>query len=125
VSLCVSLLSLLSNGSVKCIPPFVARQRLGKYVPAATNKRNSRRIVERVIFYAVLWACLYISLSLLGIKSVKTFPRQRRNVGGVVFYVVHVVSKQSRRLVLPRTHCFPFCWKICNPTQRSDFYVFV
>jgi hypothetical protein len=39
--------------SVKCIPPFVARERFGKYVPVATNTRNNRRIVGRVIFYAV------------------------------------------------------------------------
>jgi hypothetical protein len=27
-------------------------------------------------------------------------------VGGVVFYAVHVISKENRRLVLPRTSCF-------------------
>jgi hypothetical protein len=53
VSVCVSLISLQGNGSVKCIPPFGARQRLGKHVPAATNMRNSRRIVKSVIFYAI------------------------------------------------------------------------
>jgi hypothetical protein len=50
VSVCVSLLSLQGNGSVKCIPPFGARQRLGKHVSAATNTCNNRSIVERVIF---------------------------------------------------------------------------
>jgi hypothetical protein len=34
----------------------------------------------------------------------KMLPRQRRIVGGVVFYVVPVVSKESRLLVLPRTY---------------------
>jgi hypothetical protein len=34
VSVCVSLLSLLGNCSVECIPPFGARQRLGKHIPA-------------------------------------------------------------------------------------------
>jgi hypothetical protein len=48
--------------------PIVARQWLGKHIPAATIARNNRRIVERV-----------------------------------VFYMVHVVSKESRRLILPRT----------------------
>jgi hypothetical protein len=42
-------------------------------------------------------------LSLLGNGSVNTFPRQRRIVGGMVFYAVHVISKESRRLVIPRT----------------------
>jgi hypothetical protein len=61
-------------------PPIVARQRLGKNVTAATNKRNNRRIVGRVVF------CM-----------------------------VRVVSKESRRLVLPRTSCllayFPYLKK--------------
>jgi hypothetical protein len=30
-------------------PPIVARQRLGKQFPAATNARNNRRIVGRVV----------------------------------------------------------------------------
>jgi hypothetical protein len=50
---CVSLLSLLGNGSIKCIPPNVARQRLGNHVTAATNTCNNRQIVGRIIFYAV------------------------------------------------------------------------
>jgi hypothetical protein len=53
VSVCVSLLLLLGRGSVKCIP-FIARQRLGKHVPAVTSTRNHRRIVGRLW----LWACL-------------------------------------------------------------------
>jgi hypothetical protein len=82
-SVCVSILLLQSNGSVKCIPPFGARQRLGKHVSAATNTPNNRRIVGLIIFYAVrvlskesLGVCLCIPLSLLGNKSVKIFPRQ-------------------------------------------------
>jgi hypothetical protein len=31
-----------------CIPLFVARQRIGKHVPAATCTRKYRRIVGRV-----------------------------------------------------------------------------
>jgi hypothetical protein len=50
---CVSPLSLLGIGSVKCIPPFIARQRLGIHVSAVTNTPNSRRIVGRAIFYEV------------------------------------------------------------------------
>jgi hypothetical protein len=44
-------------------------------------------------------------LSLLGNNSVKTFPLQRRIVGGVVSYVALVVSEESMRLVLPRSSC--------------------
>jgi hypothetical protein len=101
VSVCVSLLLLLGKGSVKCIHNFSARQRLGKHVPAATNARDNKRIVGRVIFY-----------------------------------VVRVVSKESKRLVLPRTsysslnsltepltkargtlvenHCATECLKLCH-----------
>jgi hypothetical protein len=45
-------------------------------------------------------------ISLLGNDSVNTYPRQRRIVGGVVFYAVHVVSKESRRLVILRISCY-------------------
>jgi hypothetical protein len=96
-----------------CIPPIITRQRLYERVPAAKNTCNNKRIVGCVVFYAVLvlpnknlWVCLCISLSLLGNNSVKSFPRQRKIVGGVVFYVVHIASKESRRLVLPRTPCY-------------------
>jgi hypothetical protein len=54
-----------------CIHLIFARQLLGKYVPAATNTRNSRRIDWRATFYAG-----------------------------------RVVSKENRRLVLPRTSLF-------------------
>jgi hypothetical protein len=49
-----------------------------------------------------LWVCLCI-----GNKSVKTFPQQQI-IGKVVFSVVPVVSKESRRLVLPRASCYIF-----------------
>jgi hypothetical protein len=56
-----------------CIPLIFARQRLGKHVPVAINTRKNRRIVGRVVFYAV-----------------------------------RVVSKESTRLVLPRTSCLVY-----------------
>jgi hypothetical protein len=51
-----------------------------------------------------------VPLSLLGNGSVKRYrcneyPRNKRIVGGVVFYAVRVVSKESNRLFLPRTFC--------------------
>jgi hypothetical protein len=105
VSVCVSLLSLLGKGSVKCIiPPLIAGQRLGKHVPAAMNKRNDRIIVRRIF----LWVYLCIPLLLLGNNSTKTFPRQRRIVGGVFIYAVRVVPNEIRQLILPRTSCFRY-----------------
>jgi hypothetical protein len=48
-------------------PSIVARQRVGKFVPAAKNTRNNRRIVGRVVFCTVgvvpkesVWVCLRI-----------------------------------------------------------------
>jgi hypothetical protein len=102
VSVFVSLLLLLGNGSVKWIHAFIARQRLGKHVLAVTNTWNNKRTLGRVC----LWICLCISLKLLGDYSVKAFPRQRRIVGGVVSYEVRIVSKESRWLLLPRTSYF-------------------
>jgi hypothetical protein len=89
------------------IPPIVARQRLGKQVPAATNTFNKRKIVGWVIFYAVRvlskereWDCLCVPLSLKGKGSVNTFPRQRRIVGDVLFYSVVVVPNFSQNFLL-------------------------
>jgi hypothetical protein len=79
VSVCVSLLRLQGNGSVKFIPLFGARQRLSKHVPSAMNTCNNRRIVGRVIFYtvrALSKESLCIHLSLLGNNKVNTFPRE-------------------------------------------------
>jgi hypothetical protein len=53
VSVCVSLLSLLSKGSVMCIPPFVARKRLGKHFPAAKNTCNNKIIVGCHFLYGL------------------------------------------------------------------------
>jgi hypothetical protein len=95
VTVRVSLLLLLGKGWVNFITPFVAGQRLSKYVPAATNERNNRRMI---------WcACICIPLLLIGSNSVKTFLRQGRIFRGVVFCPVFIVSKESRRLMLPTT----------------------
>jgi hypothetical protein len=82
LSACVSLLSFVSKGSVN-----------------TTNARNTRRIVGRVSVYP---------LSLLGIISENTFPRQRIIIRGGVFYEVGVVWKESEWLVLLRTACLSF-----------------
>jgi hypothetical protein len=58
--------------SVKYTPPLIARQRLGKHVPAAVNTRNSRRIVGHVC----LWVCPCISISLLGYNPPVAFYPQ-------------------------------------------------
>jgi hypothetical protein len=71
-----------------CIPPFIAKQLLGKHVPAATNTRN-----RKAVGLVWLWVCVCIPLLLLGKNTAKMFPWQRRIVGGVVFYATRVASK--------------------------------
>jgi hypothetical protein len=99
-SVCVSLLSLLGKGSVKCISPFIASNFSINTFP----RQQIHATIEDLD--ACMNGCLCIPLSLLRNNSVKTFLRQRRSVGGVVFYAACVVSKESRWLVLSRTYCF-------------------
>jgi hypothetical protein len=83
--MCLFILSLLGNGSVKYIAPLHIRQQPGKHVPASADIRNARSIAGR--------ECLFFCVSpfsLLGNGSLKTFPRQRI-MGGVIFYAVYVV----------------------------------
>jgi hypothetical protein len=49
--------------------------------------------------------CLRILLSFLGNGSINTFQVPKRIVWGIVFCGVCVVSREMRRLVLPRTSC--------------------
>jgi hypothetical protein len=79
--------------SICASSPTVARQLLGKHVPAAT-----------------------------------------KNYWRVLFYAVHVVSKESRWLVLPRTSCFCFkyniyvhiiVWKVSIIRHRLSLEVFL
>jgi hypothetical protein len=111
MSVCVSLLSLQGNGSVKCLFRFGAGQPLGKHFSVATNTLYKRIIVNKsfsrrsLSYQKSLWVCLCVSLSLLCNNSVKTSPRQRRILGDLICYAVHVVSKESRPLVLLRTSC--------------------
>jgi hypothetical protein len=99
---------------------FDARQRLNKDAPATKNTRYSRRIVGRSIFMRSVGLC--IPLWFLGNNSVKTFPRQRRIFAGVVFCAVHVVSKDSRRLVLPRTSCLYLTPSFLIASQMGNIF---
>jgi hypothetical protein len=63
-------------------PSFVAWQSFGKHVPAAANTGNNRGIVRRVS----VGLCMPLSLLC---------------VGGVAFYVVRVVTKESKQLISP------------------------
>jgi hypothetical protein len=76
---CASLL-LLGKGPVKFILPFVARQRLGKHVPAATNIRKNRKIVGH--------------------------SRDNEEMLEASFSMWSVSCQESRRLILPRTSCY-------------------
>jgi hypothetical protein len=105
VSICIPL-TLLGNGSVNTFP----RQRIH-----INNGMNCW--TWHFICGPCLIKCEYIGLSLyplqlLGKNPTKTFPRQRRIVGCVVFYAVHIVSKENRPLVLLRTSICE--WYFCN-----------
>jgi hypothetical protein len=102
--------SLLGNGSVNTFP----RQRILATIEELLDASFSIRSVS---YQRRVRGSICVSLSLLGNGSVSTIPRQRRIVGGVCFYAVRVVSKESRRLVLPRTVTSSFwmtnrkrCW---------------
>lgn len=66
---------------------MVARQRTSEHVSAATNVRVNIRIVGRL--------CLWVCVSSASTRTAKTFPRQRKINGGVVFYAVRVIEKES------------------------------
>jgi hypothetical protein len=75
-----------------------------------------RRICRSIYIYPV---------SLPGNGLVNTFPRERGIVGGVIFYAILIVSKESMRLVLPRSSCFRtrnFSNAVlhCKPTENAD-----
>jgi hypothetical protein len=95
VYVCVSLLSLLDSGLVNPLP----RQRI-------------HSTVEELLYASVC-------ISLLGNNLVQTFPRQRRIVGGVVLCAVHVMSRESRRLILPRTS-----WYFWRLLLRREHFAF-
>jgi hypothetical protein len=83
-------LSLLGNGSVKipttsCV--YYEMKLLFVCVPARVHINVSFSMLSES-YQRKLYVCLYIPLSLLG--------------NGYVFYAVRVLSKESRRLVLPR-----------------------
>jgi hypothetical protein len=84
ISLCVCM----------CSPPFIARQRLGKHVPTATNTHATLE--------ELLEPYVCIPLPLLRNTSIQTYPRKRRIFGSVVFSAVRVISNKSRS-VLSRT----------------------
>jgi hypothetical protein len=94
VSVCVSPLSPPGNGSVYTSP----RQRIHK---------TKNCWMHRVLFGPCRITGESISLSVLqGNGLVNTFSRQRRIAEGIVFYAVHVVSKESRQSGLPKTSSF-------------------
>jgi hypothetical protein len=79
---------LLDNGSVDTFP--------WQQIHATTKNCWRRRF---------LYGPCRIKVESVGLSVYPLFPRQRRIVGGVVFYAVRVVSKEIRRLVLHRTSC--------------------
>jgi hypothetical protein len=103
-----------------CLYVYVVRRQRGKNITAARNTHTT--IAELLDASFSIWSvsyqrrvcgCVCVSLSFLGNGSLNTFPRQRIIVRGLVFYALYVVSKESRRFVLPRTFWFPSWREIC------------
>jgi hypothetical protein len=90
-----------------CIPPIVARQRLGIHVPAATNARNKEEFLDALFSVgSVSYQSKPVGLSVYPVVARQWLGKHvpaATKIGGVVLYAVRVVSKESRRLVLPRT----------------------
>jgi hypothetical protein len=103
VGLCVySPLSLLGSGSVNTFPRQRMHSKVGELLGASFSVHPESIKGESV--------SLCMPLLLLGNGSVD-MSRQRRIGGGVVFYAVHLVSKENRRLVLTRTSCNSYSLK--------------
>jgi hypothetical protein len=109
---CLLHTSLPSVCVCMCMPPIVARQWLNIHIPVAMNTWNKEELlyasfsVWSVSYQRrVCGVCLCIPLPLQGNGSVHMLLQQWRILGGVIFYAVHVISKESRWLVLPRTSC--------------------
>jgi hypothetical protein len=77
-----------------------------QWIDATTELLDTSFSVWPVLSKKSLWACLCTFLLLLGKNFVEMFSQQWRIVGGNVFYMIHVVSKGSRTLVLPKPSCF-------------------
>jgi hypothetical protein len=93
--LSVSLYLMLGNGSVNMFP----QQRIHATVKELFDASFLCGLCP--IKGESVGVC--ILLSLWANNLVKMFPWQWRIVGGIVFCAVHVILKDSRRLVLPRT----------------------
>jgi hypothetical protein len=82
---------------VKCIASLGTGQQLGDHVSSETIQERAEELEEFSVrpmsSKEILWVCPYIPLSLLLKNSVSSFPRQRIIIGRVVFYVVHVVTR--------------------------------
>jgi hypothetical protein len=83
-----------------CSSPTIPRQLAGKHIQTAINTPNflyglchkkEETVGLSLFLYIVVKQCLG-----------KTIPQQQILVGGIISYVVCVVSKASRKLVLSR-----------------------
>jgi hypothetical protein len=92
-------------------PPIVARQRLGKHVPAVKNTYN--RCIGGVVFYTIRAVsketmCVWQHIVVTRQRLDKHVPTAIQVVTGAVLYAVCVVSNESRWLVVARSASFAY-----------------
>jgi hypothetical protein len=88
-----------------CVPPIVARQRLGVSITAATNIHATVRELLDASFYIPSVSCQrrvygFVYVSQILVRDELKAPR------AVVFYAVRVVPKEIRQSVITRTSCY-------------------
>jgi hypothetical protein len=94
----VSVLLLLGNISVNTF----LQQRMHATIKELLNLSFSTLSLSYQKESLWVWC---IPLYLLGNSSVKTLQQQRRIIGTIIFDAFHVVLKEIRWLVLPRSSC--------------------
>jgi hypothetical protein len=110
--------------SVCVSPPIVNRQRLGKQVPAAKNRRNNTKIIERVIYYAVRviwresqWVCL-CTLPIVARQFINKHVPTAKNCWRCL--ICGPCRIRGEWLVLPVTACLISAWSLSLSSSSSS-----
>jgi hypothetical protein len=91
-------------------PPIFARQWLGKNIPVAANTTIEDMLDALILLWSMSYksrGCLSVyPLSLLGNGLVNMFLCQQRTIGGIISYIVRVISKKVGEQFFPELLVF-------------------